>query len=296
MASGFTRSALAETGVEGTAGHALNAPPRQLPRMRGDGSAMSRRLVFDLGGRTALVTGASSGLGRHFARILAAHGASVVLAARRVDRLEDLASKIREAGGDAHPVRMDVTDVRSVETGFDAVREMLGVPDILVNNSGVARPASTLDVTEDDWAAVAGTNLEGAWRVAQGAARRMVDAGRPGTIINVLSILAFGVAGGLGPYAASKAGLLQLTRTMAMELARHRVRVNAIAPGYVLTEMNRGYFASDAGKAMTKRIPQRRIGDPSELDGALLLLASDASSYMTGSTIVVDGGHLASSL
>ena len=171
-----------------------------------------------------------------------------------------------------------------------------GVPDILVNNSGIARPTTTLEVTEVDWAGVVGTNLEGAWRVAQGTARRMVDAGRPGTIVNVLSILAFGVARGLGSYAASKAGLLQLTRTMAMELARHRVRVNAIAPGYVLTEMNREFFASDAGVEMTKRIPQRRIAEPSELDGALLLLASDASSYMTGSTIVIDGGHLVSGL
>ena len=257
---------------------------------------MTRRLTFDLGGRTALVTGASSGLGRHFARTLAAHGASVALAARRIERLEALASEIRDAGGTAHPIRMDVTDAGSVAEGLDAVQDALGVPDILVNNSGIARPAPTLDVTEEDWAGVVGTNLEGAWRVAQGTARRMVDAGRPGTIINILSIIAFGVARGLGTYAASKAGLLQLTRTMAMELARHRVRVNAIAPGYVLTEMNRDFFASEAGEAMKKRIPQRRIGDPSELDGALLLLASDASSYMTGSTIVVDGGHLATGL
>jgi len=257
---------------------------------------MAQRLAFDLTGRVALVTGASSGLGRHFARTLAAHGASVALAARRVDRLEALAGEIRDAGREAHPARMDVTDARSVEAGLDAVCDALGVPDILVNNSGIARPATTLEVTEDDWAAVVGTNLEGAWRVAQGTARRMVDAERPGTIVNVLSILAFGVGRGLGSYAASKAGLLQLTRTMAMELARYRVRVNAIAPGYVLTEMNREFFASDAGKAMTRRIPQRRIADPSELDGALLLLASDASSYMTGSTIVVDGGHLASGL
>ena len=257
---------------------------------------MTQRLTFDLRGRTALVTGASSGLGRHFARVLAAHGAAVALAARRVERLEALASEIRDAGGVAHPVRMDVTDAPSVATGLDAVQNALGVPDVLVNNSGIARPATTLEVTEDDWAGVVGTNLEGAWRVAQGTARRMVDAGRPGTIVNVLSILAFGVARGLGSYAASKAGLLQLTRTMATELARYRIRVNAIAPGYVLTEMNREYFASDAGQAMTKRIPQRRIGDLSELDGALLLLASDASSYMTGSTIVVDGGHLASGL
>ena len=257
---------------------------------------MGQRLTFDLNGRTALVTGASSGLGRHFARTLAGHGASVALAARRLDRLEALAREIRTAGGEAHPVRMDVTDAPSVESGLDAVREALGVPDIVVNNSGIARPAHTLDVSGKDWAAVVGTNLEGAWRVAQESARRMVDAERPGTIVNVLSILAFGVARGLGSYAASKAGLLQLTRTMAMELARHRVRVNAIAPGYVLTEMNREFFATDAGKTMMQRIPQRRIADPSELDGALLLLASDASSYMTGSTIVVDGGHLASSL
>ena len=257
---------------------------------------MAQRLTFDLSGRTALVTGASSGLGRHFARILAVHGATVALAARRIERLDALADEIRAAGGTACPVRMDVTDADSVAAGLDAARDALGVPDILVNNSGIARPATTLDVTEDDWAGVVGTNLEGAWRVAQGTARRMVDAERPGTIINVLSILAFGVARGLGSYAASKAGLLQLTRTMAMELARHRVRVNAIAPGYVLTEMNREFFASDAGRAMIEHIPQRRIGDPSELDGALLLLASDASTYMTGSTIVIDGGHLASSL
>ena len=257
---------------------------------------MPHRLTFDLNGRTALVTGASSGLGRHFARTLAVHGAAVVLAARRTERLEALAGEIRDAGGVAYPIRMDVTDAHSVAVGLDAAEEALGVPDILVNNSGIARPATTLEVTEADWAGVVGTNLEGAWRVAQGTARRMVDAERPGTIVNVLSILAFGVARGLGSYAASKAGLLQLTRTMAMELARHRVRVNAIAPGYVLTEMNREFFASEAGVEMTKRIPQRRIGDPSELDGALLLLASDASSYMTGSTIVIDGGHLASSL
>ena len=257
---------------------------------------MPQRPTFDLSGRTALVTGASSGLGRHFARTLAAHGASVALAARRTDRLEAAAREIRDTGGVAYPVRMDVTDPKSVERGLDSVGDALGVPDVLVNNSGIARPASTLDVTEDDWAAVVGTNLDGAWRVARGTAQRMVDVGRPGTIVNVLSIVAFRAASGLGPYAASKAGLLQLTRTMALELARHRVRVNAIAPGYVLTEMNREYFASEAGMAMTKRVPQRRIGDPSELDGALLLLASDASSYMTGSTIVVDGGHLASSL
>ena len=257
---------------------------------------MAQRLTLDLSGRIALVTGASSGLGRHFALTLAAHGASVALAARRIDRLETVAGEIRDAGGAACTVSMDVTDAQSVERGLDSAQKSLGTPDILVNNSGIARPALTLDDTEDDWARVIATNLDGAWRVARTTARRIVDAGRPGAIINVLSITAFAVASGLGSYAASKAGLLQLTRTMALELARHRVRVNAIAPGYVLTDMNREYFASEAGAAMTKRVPQRRIADPCELDGALLLLASDASSYMTGSTIVVDGGHLAAGL
>ncbi|WP_025770989.1 SDR family NAD(P)-dependent oxidoreductase [Thioalkalivibrio sp. HK1] len=252
--------------------------------------------LFDLQGRIALVTGASSGLGRHFAKTLAAHGAKVALAARRFDRIESLARNIHKTGGVAHPVRMDVTSHESVERALDAVQSALGAPDILINNSGIARTAPAFEMREEDWSAVIDTNLSGAWRVARQTAQRMVKSGHPGAIVNILSILAFGVAGNLGAYAASKAGLLQLTRTMAMELARHRIRVNAIAPGYVRTDMNRDYFASEAGKSMIRRIPQRRIADPAELDGALLLLASDASSYMTGSTIVVDGGHLAAGL
>ncbi|MBF2761362.1 MAG: SDR family oxidoreductase [Ectothiorhodospiraceae bacterium AqS1] len=252
--------------------------------------------LFDLHGCIALVTGASSGLGRHFAQTLAARGAKVALAARRIDRLESLARKIEDAGGVAHPIRMDVTANESVERALDAVQSALGIPDILINNSGIARTAATLQTGEEDWSAVIDTNLTGAWRVARLTAQRMVQAQQPGAIVNILSILAFGIAGGLGAYAASKAGLLQLTRTMAMELARHRIRVNAIAPGYVRTDMNRGYFESEAGKAMIRRIPQRRIADPAEIDGALLLLAGPASSYMTGSTIVVDGGHLAAGL
>ncbi len=251
---------------------------------------------FDLHGRIALVTGASSGLGRHFAQTLAARGASVALAARRIDRLESLAQMIRDTGADAHPVEMDVTCKESVGRALDSVQSAFGTPDILVNNSGIARTAATLETSEEDWSAVIDTNLSGAWRVARRTAQRMVKARQPGSIVNILSILAFGVAGGLGAYSASKAGLLQLTRTMAMELARHRIRVNAIAPGYVRTEMNRGFFETEAGKSMIRRIPQRRIADPEELDGALLLLAGDASSYMTGSTIVVDGGHLAAGL
>ena len=246
--------------------------------------------------KVAVVTGAARGIGRACAHCLAAEGAKVVLSDVDEAGGEAAAEALQAEGAEALFVPCDVGDKAQVEALVERSVAAYGGVDTAVANAGIVKAAGFLDVTEEDWAGVVGTNLEGAWRVAQGTARRMIDAGRPGTIINILSIIAFGVARGLGTYAASKAGLLQLTRTMAMELARHRVRVNAIAPGYVLTEMNREFFASEAGEAMKKRIPQRRIGDPSELDGALLLLASDASSYMTGSTIVVDGGHLATGL
>ena len=251
---------------------------------------------FDVAGRTALVTGASSGLGRHFAATLAGRGARVVLAARRRERLETIADEIRTAGGDALAVDMDVTDARSVDRALDAAERAYGVPDVVVNNSGVADTALALDLDEDAWDRVLDTNLKGAWLVAREAGRRLRDAERPGSIINVVSILAFRVGAGMAAYAASKAALAQLTRVMALELARHDIRVNAIAPGYILTDMNRDFFASPAGEAMVTRIPQRRVGEPADLDGALLLLASDASRFMTGSIITVDGGHLQSGL
>ncbi|HEX9584138.1 MAG TPA: SDR family oxidoreductase [Gammaproteobacteria bacterium] len=252
--------------------------------------------LFSLGGRVAMVTGASSGLGRHFAGTLAAAGARVVLGARRRAAVEERAADIVNAGGDACAVYLDVLDGDSVERAFDAVETRYGTVDVLVNNAGVASADRALEVDDATWDRVVDTNLKGAWRVARAAARRMVDAGCEGSIINVVSILAFRVAGGMTPYAASKAGLLQLTRAMALELARYRIRVNAIAPGYFTTDMNREFFDSEAGKAMVKRIPQRRVGEPADLDGALLLLASRASAYMTGSTLVVDGGHLCSTL
>jgi len=251
---------------------------------------------FDLNGRVALVTGASSGLGTHFAGVLATAGARVALAARRTDRLERLATAIAGDGGEALPVALDVTDASSVRNAFDAVEAALGTVTIVVNNSGVAVTARSHELAEEDWDQVLDTNLKGAWLVAREGARRLVASGTPGTIVNIASIVAFGVAGGLGAYGASKAGLVQLTRTMASELARHGVRVNAIAPGYIETEINRGFFATESGQRMIARIPQRRIGKPEELDGALLLLASDASAYMTGSVIAVDGGHLSAGL
>ena len=251
---------------------------------------------LDLHGKTALVTGASSGLGRHFARTLAGAGARVALAARRLDRLEALAAEIAAAGGHAFAVQLDVRDGASVDAALERVAAECGPPDILINNSGVAVTRPVLELDEAEWGAVLDTNLSGAWRVARAAARRMAAAGRGGSIVNIASILGVRVAAQVSAYVASKAGLIGLTHALALELARHSIRVNAIAPGYIETEMNRDFFATPAGEALIKRVPQRRIGRPQDLDGALLLLASDASAFMTGAVIAVDGGHLVSSL
>ena len=253
-------------------------------------------LSLDLSDRPALVTGASGGLGAHFARTLARHGAPVVLAARRVDRLEALAESIAAEGGTAVPVAMDVTDSGSVGAACATAEAAVGTVRVVVNNSGISRAGAALDIGEDEWDEVLDTNLKGAFLVARELAGRMVHAGGGGSIVNVASILGYRVAPGLASYAASKAGLRHLTGALALELARHGIRVNAIAPGYIETDMNRDFFGSEHGKAMIKRIPQRRLGRPEDLDGALLLLASDASAYMTGTTVVVDGGHLFSSL
>jgi NAD(P)-dependent dehydrogenase (short-subunit alcohol dehydrogenase family) len=240
-----------------------------------------------LAGRRALVTGASSGLGRHFAALLAAQGAHVVAAARRSDALRGVVDTIAGTGGSASAVALDVRDSASVDA---AVREA-GAIDILINNAGVARTEPALDTADEAWDSVLDTNLSGAFRVARAFARSVVGAGREGVIVNIASILAFRVAKQVPAYAAAKAGLVRLTEALALELAGKRIRVNALAPGYVETDLNREFLASPAGEAMVKRIPLRRFGRPSDLDGALLLVASDAGRYMTGATIVVDGGH-----
>jgi NAD(P)-dependent dehydrogenase (short-subunit alcohol dehydrogenase family) len=254
--------------------------------------------MFDgcLQGKCALVTGAFGGLGRHFALTLVRAGARVGLVGRRVQAGLALAAEVRAAGGTVSVQAMDVTDAQSVRSAVDAVVEALGPIDVLVNNAGVAVTRPFLDLTEQDWNDVVEVNLNGAWRVAQCVARHMRDGKRGGSIINIASITGLRVAGAISAYVASKAGLIQLTQAMALELARYRIRVNALAPGYIETDLNREFFASEAGQALIKRIPQRRIGQAEELDGPLLLLASDASSYMTGSVIVADGGHLVSSL
>ena len=249
--------------------------------------------LFDVTGEVALVTGASSGLGWRFAEVLAAHGAKVVLAARRVDRLKALKAGIVERGGKAEAVALDVADRDQIPRAFEGAERAFGTVTLLVNNAGVSGGKRVLDMADEDWRHVLRINLDGVWFTSQAAAGRMVAAGKPGAIVNIASLLAFRVSPTLAAYSVAKAGVVQLTAALAVELARHRVRVNAIAPGYVLTEMNREFFAGPKGEAVIRTIPQRRIGEPADLDGTLLLLASSrAAGFMTGTTIVVDGGQM----
>lgn len=257
---------------------------------------MPAHTSFSVAGKVALITGASSGLGRYFATLLASEGAKVGLVARRADALEALQTQIRAAGGVAAAARLDLADPPSVPVAVDSIARALGRIDILVNNAGVSVAKPVLEQTEQDWNSVLDVNLKGAFLVATEVARRMRDDGQGGSIINIESILSFRQAGSTAPYAASKAGLTQLTRSMALELARYSIRVNGIAPGYFATDMNREFCETPAGAALVKRIPQRRLGQFEDLAGPLLLLASDASRYMTGATLVVDGGHLCSGL
>lgn len=247
--------------------------------------------LFDIRGRVAIVTGASSGLGRHFATTLAKAGAKVALAARRLDRLEALAAEIAGFDGRALPIALDVTDGASVSHALDSVETELGPISILVNNAGVTATAPVLEQSEAEWRRVLDTNLDGAWRVARGAATLMATHGHGGAIVNIASILGLRPASQVAAYSAAKAALISLTQTMAIELARHKIRVNALAPGYIETDLNRDFLRGPAGQTMVKRVPLRRFGDATDLDGALLLLASDAGHYITGSVVVVDGGH-----
>ncbi len=251
---------------------------------------------FDLSGRVALVTGASSGFGEHFTRVLAAAGARVVAGARREDRLHRLVDDIAAAGGAALAVAMDVTDAASVAAAFAAAETKFGTVDLLVNNAGVAAPGTLHKTAEADWDWVMDTNLKGAWLVAAEAARRMLAARRGGAIVNIASVLGMATSRGHGVYSATKAGVIQLTKHMALELAGKNIRVNAICPGYFKTEMNDEYFDSVAGQAYIAATPGGRLGRMEEMDGPLLLLASDAGSFINGALLPVDGGHLVMSI
>ena len=244
-----------------------------------------------LDGKVALVTGASSGLGRSFALTLARAGANVAIAARRLDRLEELAAEIEKGGAGTVAIRLDVTDPDNVALAAEQTVAALGGLDILINNSGIAPSTAALETDEATWDRCIDTNLKGAWLMAQECARKMVASGNGGAIVNIASILSVRVQKGTAPYAISKAGLLQMTKALALEWARYDIRVNALAPGYIETDISRDFLQSNAGQRMVKSVPQRRFGTAQDLDGALLFLSSDASAFVTGAFLPVDGGH-----
>lgn len=253
---------------------------------------MTAAPIFDLTGKVALVTGASSGLGVRFAEVLAENGAAVALVARRADRLGALKSRLEALGKRAVAIEADVCDRAAMRRAFEAAEQAFGTVTILVNNAGVVQSGRAVELAEEDWRRVLATNLDAVFFWAQEAARRMLAAGKGGAIVNVASILGITPDNGVVAYAAAKAGVIQVTKALAIELAFKGIRVNAIAPGWIVTEMNHDYLASERGAAMKKKIPMGRFGETRDLDGPLLLLASDAGSYMTGAIIVADGGQV----
>jgi 3-oxoacyl-[acyl-carrier protein] reductase len=244
---------------------------------------------FDMTGETVLITGGGTGLGRQFALALSGAGASVILSGRRLEKLEESAQLVADRGGVAHCVTMDVSDPDSVAAAVSRCNDISPVS-VLINNAGTSSTTMLMDLSEEDWDSVIDTNLKGAWLVAREVVGAMIADERGGAIVNIASVLATSVQKGTGAYCPSKAGLVHLTRQMALEWARFQVRCNALAPGYFMTDISSYYLETEAGKALTRRIPMRRLGDPPEMDAALLLLASSASRYMTGSVVNVDGG------
>jgi NAD(P)-dependent dehydrogenase (short-subunit alcohol dehydrogenase family) len=251
---------------------------------------------FDLAGKTVLVTGAFSGLGLHFSKTLAAQGCQVAMCGRRITLGTGLARTLCEEGQTVQAFELDVTSTDSIAHCLDKVNERFGLPLVLVNNAGVAHHSPALAATEESWNQTLEVNLNGVWKMTRAYATMLKDSEVAGNVINIASILGLRVAQQVTAYAVCKAGVIQLTKALALELARYRIRVNALAPGYFETDLNRNFFETDAGVQLIKRIPMRRLGSPSELDGPLLMLASSGSSFMTGSVVAVDGGHLVSSL
>ncbi len=248
--------------------------------------------LFDLTGRVALVTGASSGLGVRFAEVLAGEGAAVALVARRTDRLAAVQARIERAGGRALAIGADVLDREAMTRAFERAEKAFGTVTILVNNAGVVHASRAVELPPEEWRRVIGTNLDAVFFCAQEAARRMLAAGQGGAIVNIASVLGFGVAKGTAAYAVAKAGVIQLTKALGLELAFKGIRVNAIAPGWIVTDLNRDYLLSAQGAAIKREIPVGRFGEERDLDGALLLLVSDAGRFIAGATIVVDGGQM----
>ncbi|MGE3388840.1 MAG: SDR family NAD(P)-dependent oxidoreductase [Gammaproteobacteria bacterium] len=249
--------------------------------------------LFDLSAKHVLVTGASSGLGRQFARTLARAGARVAMCSRSVGKMQALAEEIRAEGGRCDVHAVDVRDRASIRTCIAEV-EAIAPIDVLVNNAGIAIPKAPQKLSDEEWDTVYETNLRGPWVLAQEVILRRLADGRGASIINIASVLGIRAIGHVTPYAAAKAGLINLGRDLCVDLATNGIRVNALAPGYFITEMNDEWLKTPAGERLRSRIPSKRFGDPSELDGALVYLASDASRYMNGNLITVDGGHTAS--
>ena len=247
--------------------------------------------LFSVEGKVALVIGASSGLGERFAKVLAENGASVVCVARRKEKLDNVAGGIVAAAGRALAVAGDVNDRDSIEAAFDAAENEFGVVNVLVNCAGVQYTADTLEMADDDFTSTININVNGLWRTAQICAQRLANAEMPGSIINIASILGISARAGMANYCASKAAVLQMTKTMALDLIGKGIRVNAIAPGYCVTELTAWFLETSEGKAAEENLPIGRFCRLEELDGPLLLLTSDASSYMTGTTLIVDAGH-----
>jgi NAD(P)-dependent dehydrogenase (short-subunit alcohol dehydrogenase family) len=256
---------------------------------------------MDLGallkGQRVLVTGASSGLGTHFARLAARCGARVIIAARRKDKLDTLGAELTALGApQVTAIQLDVADAPSVSHAFAEIAASGDPIDVVINNAGISGDGLAIEQPVAEFDAVMATNLRGVWLVATEAARQWKQAARGGVIVNIASIQGERVAPGLAAYSASKAGVVHLTKSLALEWARHGIRVNALEPGYIRTELTEELWEQPYGIEMIKRIPMRRLGKPEDLDGALLLLATQASSWMTGSVIAVDGGHLVSAL
>jgi NAD(P)-dependent dehydrogenase (short-subunit alcohol dehydrogenase family) len=254
--------------------------------------------TFDMTGKTVAITGASSGFGHHFAGVLASAGASVVLGARRTEKVEERVAEINGNGGSALGLTLDVTDAESAEQFLHDAESKMGKIDVLINNAGVEAGAKTYSmIDEDDWDYVFDTNLKSVWRLSKMNTQMVgADKARSGNIVNIASITAFRTIKGQFPYAVSKAALVKATEIMALEGARYGVRVNALAPGYILTDVSRILLESEMSESFQNGIPMRRYGEFEDLDGPILLLSSNASSYMTGSTVVVDGGHICAEL
>lgn len=245
--------------------------------------------------KIALVTGASSGLGAHFARVLAANGALTVLAARRLERLKDLRAEIEAAGGAAHVVSLDVTEQESIQAAVEQVERDVGPIDILVNNSGVSTAQRLTEVTAVDYDFMFDTNVKGSFFVAQAVARQMIarskdQQGLRGRIINIASIAGTRVLSGLGVYCMSKAAVIHMTRSQAVEWGRYGINVNAICPGYIRTEMNEAVWDTEQGAKLLNMLPRKRVGAAEDLDGVLLLLAADESQFINGAIIAADDG------